>query len=403
MKATQLLFDNTLSNQSKNQSQVVSLLEKANLIHQEASGIYSYLTLGKKLIHKIENLIIEKMNDIGFNEIELSLIQNAQLWIDSKRYEAYGAELFKINDEHNKNNFILSATHEELITSLMKSHYNQRASVDAHVFQVGKKFRNELRCKAGLVRTREFLMKDAYSFCSDYQQLKSKYEIVKKTYLEIFKELDINIICAHSDNGQMGGNNSEEFHYITQMGEAKIYLDDCQNYISEDKLNEEDKKKYTYATSLELAHIFDLGTFYSHIFKFVDSNKQYLNMACYGIGISRVIMAFIESHIDQYGFWGNNKINTFDLSLVMLNQEQEKVRVFSENLYHQLKGKKIDLLFDDRDKRAGQKLTYSELIGINRRLVISEQAINNNQFELLDRKTMNKIYLNQNELLNYFN
>ena len=104
MKATQLLFDNTLSNQSKNQSQVVSLLEKANLIHQEASGIYSYLTLGKKLIHKIENLIIEKMNDIGFNEIELSLIQNAQLWIDSKRYEAYGAELFKINDEHNKNN-----------------------------------------------------------------------------------------------------------------------------------------------------------------------------------------------------------------------------------------------------------------------------------------------------------
>lgn len=400
MKASQLLFDNTL-NQSKNQSQVVALLEKANLIHQEASGIYSYLTLGKKLIRKIENLIIQKMNDIGFNEVELSLIQNAQLWHESKRYEAYGAELFKLQDEHNKNNFILSATHEELITSLMKDYYNQRANIDAHVFQVGKKFRNELRCKAGLVRTREFLMKDAYSFCSNYEELKYKYNEVKKAYQEIFQELDINIICSSSDNGQMGGNNSEEFHYITSMGEAKIYLNKKNEYISEDKLKEEEKRYYQEASSLELAHIFDLGQFYSQMFNFKDSNKNFVHMACYGIGISRVIMAFIESHMDKFGFWGNEKINTFNLSLVLLNQEKEEVRIFANQIYEILKKKNIDVLFDDRDKRAGQKLNFSEMIGVNQRLIISEQSMINNQFEVLNRKTMEKINLTTDEFINF--
>jgi prolyl-tRNA synthetase len=402
MKATQLLFDNTLG-QSKNQSQVIALLEKANLIHQEASGIYSYLTLGKKLIKKIENLIIQKMNDIGFNEVEFSLIQNAQLWMDSNRYETYGAELFKLNDEHNKNHFILSATHEELVTSLMKDYYNQRANIQANVFQIGKKFRNELRCKAGLVRTREFLMKDAYSFYSNYNELKTKYLEVKNAYHEIFKALNIDIICASSDNGQMGGNNSEEFHYITQMGEAKIFLNDNHDYISEDKIKEEDKENYKQFTSLELGHIFDLGQFYSQIFNFKDSNREYVNMACYGIGISRVIMAFIESHMDQFGFWGNETINTFDLSLVLLNQEQEEVNNFAHNVYNILKNKKIDLLFDDRDKRAGQKLNYSEMIGVNKRIIISEQSMINNQFELLDRKTMTKQFLTKDELINYFN
>lgn len=402
MKATQLLFDNTL-NQSKHQSQVITLLEKANFIHQEASGIYSYLTLGKKLIKKIENLISQKMMDIGFNEIELSLIQNAQLWIDSHRYETYGAELFKLNDEHNKNHFILSATHEELITSLMKDYYNQRANIQANVFQIGKKFRNELRCKAGLVRTREFLMKDGYSFYSNYEQLKEKYIEVKKAYQDIFNQLDINIICASSDNGQMGGNNSEEFHYVTEMGEAKIYLDKTNNYISEDKLTDEQKNKLTQFNSLELAHIFDLGQFYSQMFNFKDANKNHLHMACYGIGISRVVMAFIESHMDQFGFWGNEKINTFDLSLVLLNQEKEDVNIFAHQFYDCLKKKNIDVLFDDRDKRAGQKLNYSEMIGINKRIIISEHSILNNQFELLDRKTMTKQLLTQEELHNYFN
>jgi len=344
--------------------ELIDLMQKSCMVHQDSAGIYSSLSLGlileKKLIQYIEN----KMQDIGFSQIRLSLLQDGKLWEKSKRIDSYGEELFKLKNRKNQT-FCLSATAEEAITSIYFDYY-QRQKANCNVFQIGNKYRDEMRARAGLSRGKEFIMKDGYSFCSTNEELKLIYEKIKITYLEIFQHFGLDVIVKETDNAQMGGNFSEEFLVKSDLSDS-------------------------YDGMLELGHIFQLGDTYSKIFELLDDKNNYVQMACFGIGISRLLMALLEKHRDNLGFFGTLEFNTFDYVITAIDIEKnEQVKTISHQLYNKLKKQGKNILLDDRKGSAGKKMSDAELIGATSRIVISRQAIENNNFELLDRKTMTK-------------
>jgi len=364
MLFTNLFFYNNHFERDNTKLELIDLMQKSCMVHQDSAGIYSSLSLGlileKKLIQYIEN----KMQDIGFSQIRLSLLQDGKLWEKSKRIDSYGEELFKLKNRKNQT-FCLSATAEEAITSIYFDYY-QRQKANCNVFQIGNKYRDEMRARAGLSRGKEFIMKDGYSFCSTNEELKLIYEKIKITYLEIFQHFGLDVIVKETDNAQMGGNFSEEFLVKSDLSDS-------------------------YDGMLELGHIFQLGDTYSKIFELLDDKNNYVQMACFGIGISRLLMALLEKHRDNLGFFGTLEFNTFDYVITAIDIEKnEQVKTISHQLYNKLKKQGKNILLDDRKGRAGKKMSDAELIGATSRIVISRQAIENNNFELLDRKTMTK-------------
>jgi prolyl-tRNA synthetase len=376
MLYSNLFFYNNHFERDNNKFELIDLMQKSCMVHQDSAGIFSSLTLGLLLEKKITRIIEDKMQDIGFSQVRLSLLQDGKLWEKTKRIDSYGEELFKLRNRKNQL-FCLSATAEESITSIYQSFYN-RQKANCHVFQIGNKYRDEMRARAGLVRGKEFIMKDAYSFCSDKEELFKTYEIVKATYLEIFNYLGLNVIVKATDSAQMGGDFSEEFLIESELAD------------SEDGL-------------LELGHIFQLGDTYSKHFDLLDDKNQYVQMACYGIGVSRVLMALLEKHRDNFGFAGTETFNTFDFVISAIDIERnEQVKSLSFEIYQALKKQGKSVLLDDRKCSAGKKMSDAELICAKSRIIVSKQAIEKNQFELLNRQSMEKIFFNSiNELLNH--
>lgn len=376
MLYSNLFFYNNHFERDNNKFELIDLMQKSCMVHQDSAGIFSSLTLGLLLEKKITRIIEDKMQDIGFSQVRLSLLQDGKLWEKTKRIDSYGEELFKLRNRKNQL-FCLSATAEESITSIYQSFYN-RQKANCHVFQIGNKYRDEMRARAGLVRGKEFIMKDAYSFCSDKEELFKTYEIVKATYLKIFNYLGLNVIVKATDSAQMGGDFSEEFLIESELAD------------SEDGL-------------LELGHIFQLGDTYSKHFDLLDDKNQYVQMACYGIGVSRVLMALLEKHRDNFGFAGTETFNTFDFVISAIDIERnEQVKSLSFEIYQSLKKQGKSVLLDDRKCSAGKKMSDAELICAKSRIIVSKQAIEKNQFELLNRQSMEKIFFNSiNELLNH--
>lgn len=364
MLYSNLFFYNNHFERDNNKFELIDLMQKSCMVHQDSAGIYSSLTLGLMLEKKLISFIEKKMEEIGFSQVRLSLLQDGKLWEKTKRIDSYGDELFKLKNRKHQL-FCLSATAEEAITSVYFDYYN-RQKANCHVFQIGNKYRDEMRARAGLIRGKEFIMKDGYSFCSDMNELKSVYEKIKTAYLEIFNHFGLNVIVKETDSAQMGGNFSEEFLIESQLAD------------SEDGM-------------LELGHIFQLGDTYSKSFYLLDDQNKHVQMACYGIGISRLLMAILEKHRDQFGFYGTESFNTFDCVISAIDIERnEEVKSLAFEVYRTLKKQGKNILLDDRKGSAGKKMSDSELIGAKNRIVISRQSIEKQNFELLVRKNMEK-------------
>lgn len=375
MKFTKLFFANSFFERNNTQQDLIDLMRKACFVHQGGAGLYSWLQLGLRLEKCVTDIVREEMNDIGFGEVRLSLMQDAALWEKTGRINTYGEELFRLKNRKG-HLFCLGATCEEAITSLVRDHYNQ-TDMDVRVYQIGNKYRDELRAKAGLIRSKEFVMKDAYAFHHDETKLSAVYDDVRNAYCRILNRLGLSYTVVASDTGEIGGKSSEEFHVESNFGE------DEQNGVK----------------TVEVAHIFNLGQDYSRAFDLNSADRTNVHMGCFGIGVSRLVMVLLEKQRDAHGFWGSGSFHTFHTIVSVLDAGVVEHMASGQKIYEAMKAKGISVLLDDRVAQAGKKMADSELIGCCQRIIVSKQALANDKFELLDRKTMTKTYHTLEELL----
>ncbi len=363
MKFSQQFFSNGFFEQDNARLELVDLARKACFIHQDAAGLYSWLSLGLRAQRCVERVVREEMDHAGFCEVQLSLLQDADLWRQSGRFDAYGAEMMRFANRSGRL-LCLGATCEELATQMVKTHYN-RTDMALALYQFGNKYRDELRTRGGLARAKEFIMKDAYTFNATEADARAMYGTVREAYVRIFERLGLEAIVTSSDNGEMGGQGSEEFHVLSELGEDEI-----------------DGRR-----TLECAHIFDLGDRYSRAMGLLNGRDAFVRMGCFGVGVSRLVMLLLERQRDARGFWGSAAFNTFDVVLTVIDWEREAHRTVAEALRHALQARGLSVLVDDRRAQAGKKLADAELIACRQRVVISQRALESGRFEWMARRT----------------
>ena len=392
------------------------LMIKSGMVRQETSGIYSWLPLGYRVLKKIIN-VIEKIHETaGINQILMPTIQSAEIWRKSNRYDTYGKEMLRISDRNDKE-LLYGPTNEEMITVLAKSFIKSYKTLPKYFYHIQSKFRDEIRPRFGVMRAREFLMKDAYSFDIDKKNGEKSYLMFFKLYLKIFKELGINVVPVRALAGEIGGNLSHEFHLIVESGESEIYIDESiisenkNNYSLEDVMGlnsytddfyktNEIKTQLKKFKSIELGHIFLFGTKYSKSFEFlIDGEKEkfFPYMGSYGIGVSRVPAALIESSIKKEGVVWPKNVSPFDVILLNLSNQNSFVSKFCEDLYLNYKSAGIDILFDDRDERAGVKFSDADLLGVPFIILVGKNYVNNKSVTIINKYLNEEIEIPNNE------
>ena len=395
------------------------LMIKSGMIRQETSGIYSWLPLGFRILQKIIK-IIEKFHEAaGVNQILMPTIQSADIWKQSDRYETYGKEMLRIIDRHEKE-LLYGPTNEEMVTVLAKSFIKSYKNLPRYFFHIQSKFRDEIRPRFGVMRAREFLMKDAYSFDLDEKSGEKTYLMFFKLYLKIFKELGINVIPVRAPAGEIGGNLSHEFHLIVESGESEIYLDeslishDFNNYSIDDVMalssytdeffkTNEIKLNLKKFKSIELGHIFLFGNKYSKSFNFfVDGEKDkfFPFMGSYGIGVSRIPAAVIESSNKKDGVIWPKNISPFSSIILNLDHKSDSVNKFCEEIYYGLKCDGIDILYDNRNERPGVKFSDAELMGIPLIIIIGKNYLNKQSITLINKYSNLEIDVPKSEAKN---
>ena len=420
MKASKLIF--ATQREDPSDAEIIShkLMIRAGLIRQVSSGIYNWLPTGKKVLHKVENIIREEMNSAGAQEILMPMVQPVSLWEESGRIEQYGKELLVFKDRHD-NEFCLGPTHEEVITDLCKNILTSYKQLPITLYQIQTKFRDEIRPRFGVMRSREFVMKDAYSFDLDQESLDLTYENIRAAYLNIFNRFGLDYRLVKADSGAIGGSDSEEFHVLADSGEDLLAFSDKSDYainaellieLQEDQdpasLEGQDspdgKGKLKLKRGIEAGHIFKLGTKYSESFnlKIQGDNESILPyMGCYGIGASRIVAAAIEQNHDEKGIIWPNSLSPYEIVIVEANPKgKEDIKTKCEEIYNLLLANGVDVLWEDTDKRPGVKFADMELIGIPVMIIIGDKALKNNQLELKTRKDEKPIMVSQENLLN---
>ena len=395
------------------------LMIKSGMIRQETSGIYSWLPLGFRILQKIIK-IIEKFHEAaGVNQILMPTIQSADIWKQSDRYETYGKEMLRIIDRHEKE-LLYGPTNEEMVTVLAKSFIKSYKNLPRYFFHIQSKFRDEIRPRFGVMRAREFLMKDAYSFDLDEKSGEKTYLMFFKLYLKIFKELGIKVIPVRAPAGEIGGNLSHEFHLIVESGESEIYLDesliscDFNNYSIDDVMalssytdeffkTNEIKLNLKKFKSIELGHIFLFGNKYSKSFNFfVDGEKDkfFPFMGSYGIGVSRIPAAVIESSNKKDGVIWPKNISPFSSIILNLDHKSDSVNKFCEEIYSSLKDDEIDILYDNRNERPGVKFSDAELMGIPLIIIIGKNYLNKQTITLINKYSNLEVNVPKSEAKN---
>ncbi len=355
------------------------LLVQAGFVRQVMAGVYVYLPLGLRVLNKISQIIREEMDAIGGEEILMPLLHPSRIWKQTGGWEHVDV-LFKLKSRTGKE-YALAQSHEEVITPLAGERINSFKDLPLSLYQIQWKFRDELRAKSGILRGREFLMKDLYSFHSSQEDFERFYEIAKKAYLKIFKRLGLTAKVTEASGGAFSEKISYEFEVLTDAGEANIlYCDSCDWCVNVDDIKKykegEDcpncqKSKLKSALAAEVGNVFDLGQKYTKAFgiTFNDEEglKKYPIMGCYGIGISRTMGVLVEKFHDERGIIWPKEVSPFTVHLIGLFGKGEEE-------YKKLKEAGIDVLFDDRDISPGAKFADSDLIGIPVRLVVSEKT-----------------------------
>ena len=405
-----LLFVPTLKEAPKD-AEVRShkLMTRSGLIKQVASGVYSYLPLGYRVIKKIENIIREELDKIGASELLLPALQPRDLWEESGRWDKYGPELMRLQDRKNRD-FCLGPTHEEIITQVVRDYLKSYKKLPLALYQIQTKFRDEMRPRFGLMRGREFIMKDAYTFTETNEQLDIWYKEFTKAYIEIFNRCGLETRIVSSDVGQIGGDEADEFMVMSEVGEDTItYCTSCAYAANQEHslLNEGDTcpkcgGTIAVAKGIEVGNIFKLGTKYSESMNAKIINKEGKQvpviMGCYGIGISRTLMASVEQNSNEDGIVWPNEIAPFKVHVIPVNTKDETQYNTALSLYNELKEKGVEVLLDDRQERAGVKFKDADLIGIPYRIVIGKDIVNGN-VEFTDRKNGEKEVVALTEIL----
>ncbi|OIO34083.1 MAG: proline--tRNA ligase [bacterium (Candidatus Ratteibacteria) CG_4_10_14_3_um_filter_41_18] len=334
------------------------LMLKAGLISKVASGVYSYLPLGLKVLRKIEKIVREEIDQTGACELLLPALQPESLWKESGRISLLGKDMINFIDRHQRRMF-LGPTHEEVIIDVVRKRVHSWKELPIVLYQIQTKFRDEVRPRFGVVRAREFLMKDAYSFDADQEGLDKNYEKMREAYELIFKRCGIKCQSQKADSGIMGGRFSEEF---VAEGECK---------------------------ELEIGHIFKLGDTYSKKLKlfFLDKNgeEKPMIMGCYGIGISRLMAAIIEGNYDEDGLIWPRSVSPYSVLLLPMNMEEKAIKDTTEELYRSLQKNNIDVIMDDRIISPGIKFKDGDLLGIPFRILIGKE-LKNGKVELKLRR-----------------
>ncbi len=417
MKLSNLLF-NSLK-ESPKEAKIIShqLMLRSSMIRQHTSGIYTWLPLGFKVLKNIENIIRNNQDEIGCNEMLMSTIQSSELWKKSGRYADYGKEMLRINDRHN-NDLLYGPTNEEVITDLFSDYVNSYKGLPKYLYHIQWKFRDEIRPRFGVMRGREFLMKDAYSFDLTEDAAFETYKKFFRSYLKTFLDLGLQPIPVKAATGAIGGDLSHEFQILANTGESELaydaklvdsnlyeksYEEITTMYSASDEMIDKSKSDVIIGRGIEVGHIFNFGTKYTKPLEcFVlnqDGKRITPYMGSYGIGVSRLTAAIIEAFHDDKGIKWPINISPFKINIIM--QPNSDYISDVESIYNLLITKYDNVSLDDRDLSIGRKIKDSELIGIPWTLIIGNNFKEKGQIELISRSHSDKIFLSKQEIENF--
>jgi prolyl-tRNA synthetase len=393
------------------EAQVVShmLMLKSGMIRQSASGIYNWLPLGLKVLKNVKKIVRFNMDASDFIEILMPCVQDGDLWKESGRLDVYGEEMLRFKDRHN-HDLLFGPTNEEAITDIIRGSLQSYKELPKVLYQIQWKFRDEIRPRFGLMRGREFLMKDAYSLDIDMESAIKTYDHVFAAYMRTFRDLGLNAIPISADPGEIGGDLSHEFHVVADTGESLIYYDKKFDLLVKNLANDINQLKTLYAATeekhdpkncplsynelsvrrgIEVGHIFNFGDKYSKSMNaFIndkDGKKVPIQMGSYGIGISRLVAAIIEVLHDEKGIVWPMQVAPFKVSVVNLNMKDKKSLGVSQGIYNHLKSKGIDVLYDDTNERPGAKFATHDLIGSPWQIIVGPKKAEDDLVELKRR------------------
>ena len=417
MKLSNLLF-NSLK-ESPKEAKIIShqLMLRSSMIRQHTSGIYTWLPLGFKVLKNIENIIRNNQDEIGCNEMLMSTIQSSELWKKSGRYADYGKEMLRITDRHD-NDLLYGPTNEEVITDLFSDYVNSYKGLPKYLYHIQWKFRDEIRPRFGVMRGREFLMKDAYSFDLTEEAAFETYKKFFRSYLKTFLDLGLQPIPVKAATGAIGGDLSHEFQILANTGESELAYDSklvdsnlyeksyeeiTSMYSASDEMIDKSKSDVIIGRGIEVGHIFNFGTKYTKPLEcFVlnqDGKRITPYMGSYGIGVSRLTAAIIEAFHDDKGIKWPINISPFKINIIM--QPNSDYISDVESIYNSLITKYDNVSLDDRDLSIGRKIKDSELIGIPWTLIIGNNFKEKGQIELISRSNSDKIFLSKQEIENF--
>ncbi|MBO7079043.1 MAG: proline--tRNA ligase [Bacilli bacterium] len=381
-----LLFVPTLREMPKD-AEIAShkILLKGGYVKQHAAGVYTYLPLAYKVIKKIEAIIREELDKIGCSELLMPALQSKDLWVESGRWEKYGPELMRLKDRHDRD-FCLGPTHEEVITDVVRDSVSSYKKLPLALYQIQSKFRDEYRPRFGLMRGREFIMKDLYTFSTNEADLDEWYLKVRGAYCNIFNRLNLKYRVVSAESGQIGGKTSEEFMVLCDIGEDMICYSDESDFAAniehedypDGTISPDGKGHIKHAKGIEVGHIFKLGTKYSVPmnlnFVDVDNTKKPVIMGCYGIGVSRVLMAVLEqNNIDLKVVWPD-EITPFKVQVIPFDKKGSEGYDIAMSIHDALEANKVDVLIDDRAESAGVKFNDADLIGAKYLIIVGRRA-----------------------------
>ncbi len=394
------------------EAEIVShkLMLRSGMIRKVASGIYSWLPIGLRVLRKVEDIVREEMNASGAQEVFMPMVQPKELWEETQRWEKMGPELLRIQDRHQRN-FCLGPTHEEIITDIIRDNIKSYKELPLNIYQIQTKFRDEVRPRYGIMRGREFLMKDSYSFNIDEESLQETYLSMRDTYKRVLNRIGLDFKISKADSGAIGGDSSEEFHVLAENGEDSIAISDSSEFAINTELllkDDEDINSLNGKPSpdgngviqvkkgIEVGHIFKLGKLYAESMNASvlnsDGQKSTLFMGCYGIGVSRLVAAAIEQNYDEKGIIWPHSIAPFDINIISIgHNKDEKITSAANDLYQELFEMGYSVILDDRKDGYGAKIKDSELIGIPLNIIIGKNFLKNKEIELLGRNGKNSV------------
>ena len=386
------------------------LMLRSGMIRRVTSGIYTWLPIGLKVLRKVENIVRQEMNASGAQEILMPMVQPKELWEETHRWDKMGPELLRIKDRHERD-FCLGPTHEEVITDLIRNNIKSYKELPLNLYQIQTKFRDEVRPRYGVMRGREFLMKDSYSFNLNEESLNESYLLMKEAYKKILDRLGLKFKIVKADSGAIGGDASEEFHVLAENGEDTIAVSDSSDFaINTELLLEEGdaieslqgkpspdgKGIIQIKKGIEVGHIFQLGKVYTDAMKASvldhEGKTKNLFMGCYGIGVSRLVAAAIEQNNDEKGIIWPEAMTPFEVNIVAIGFDKDgKIAKAATDLYNELSSMGYEVMLDDRKDGYGTKIKDAELIGIPVNIIIGKQYLQNNEVELKHRDGQSSI------------